>query len=416
MIAIPALLALFTSGASAQEDDGQEAAPPKKQAAEEEDRTSFGGKAFLGGGALAGEGIIAGAGPVAVVSTQAEPALSLGPTRIAFPVDLSHRQTFGISLSELQGEAALEVGVHPDDGEIAARGGIRGRYRPEWPDPYQPQADGTLLPTDRWSYVAGFVGLDGRWDVAKPVRLSADYEYQRLDSKDDPNFDPVDHPTHIPPEDGWAHAGEVSLRLRSGPLRVTLGSTLEWKGYLLRYARDAGTGLTHAGPGGDPPNPLYREIVAEPAVEARLAPKGAPWKVRAGYGLEMQEDLFEGYYSYLGHHPTAGLDLALGEVCEVAVRGEVSLRTYGPDSYAVGGSHPALDWGDRRVDRRYGGSVDLDFPVTRSWIVSVSGDALVRRTNFPDYVPGVFPAGGAVDIDWDYEDLRVLAGVEYTWR
>ncbi len=37
----------------------------------------------------------------------------------------------------------------------------------------------------------------------------------------------------------------------------------------------------------------------------------------------------------------------------------------------------------------------------------------MRRTNFPTYVPGVYPAPQDYDIDWSYENYVVEAGVEY---
>ncbi len=68
--------------------------------------------------------------------------------------------------------------------------------------------------------------------------------------------------------------------------------------------------------------------------------------------------------------------------------------------------------GERHIFELDGGRVSLDFVNTvggkrggaeASWIW--------RDTNFPDYVPNVFPATRQYSIDWDYKNLSAVAGV-----
>jgi hypothetical protein len=73
-----------------------------------------------------------------------------------------------------------------------------------------------------------------------------------------------------------------------------------------------------------------------------------------------------------------------------------------------------LDWGDRREERSVESGFDVRHPLAGS-LELVGGAALrVRRSNFPDYVPGVYPASRAYDIDWDYDDVTVWAGVAWS--
>jgi hypothetical protein len=39
-----------------------------------------------------------------------------------------------------------------------------------------------------------------------------------------------------------------------------------------------------------------------------------------------------------------------------------------------------------------------------------------RRTNFPDYVPRVFPASRTYDVHWDYDNVWVFGGVRWGRR
>jgi hypothetical protein len=40
-----------------------------------------------------------------------------------------------------------------------------------------------------------------------------------------------------------------------------------------------------------------------------------------------------------------------------------------------------------------------------------NGGAVFRRSNYPDYVPYVFPATRNYQIDWDYDNFEASVGV-----
>lgn len=141
-------------------------------------------------------------------------------------------------------------------------------------------------------------------------------------------------------------------------------------------AEGEATGLTHAGAGGPPPNPLYEQASFEPELDAGLELAGGRGELDVSSGYEIVNDRYEGYY-------------------------------------AAGGNHPPLEYGDRRVDRRFSTGLDVRDPLTAHWAIIGEADALIRRTNFPNYVPNVFPASRQYDIEWSYENYLVQAGVEY---
>ncbi len=136
--------------------------------------------------------------------------------------------------------------------------------------------------------------------------------------------------------------------------------------------------------------------------------------MRAGYGLEIVNDLYQGYYTYRGHHPSLGLDLAPGEVFSMSVRTQAWLRTYGPDSYAEGGSHIPQDDGARRMDRLFKAGIDMEWQLAERWALVSSASLLVRRTNFPDYEPGIFPSSSSdYWIGWDDQNWSAMLGVAF---
>jgi hypothetical protein len=179
------------------------------------------------------------------------------------------------------------------------------------------------------------------------------------------------------------------------------------------FARDALTGRTHADPGGQPPNPLQSLRGAEPSVGGKLFLLERQLEVEASYGFELVEERFQGYYSYTGHHPELKLEYSPVDRVSLRATAEAWLRRYGENSYQEGPGHPALTFGDRRVDQRavLGGA--LRFALRPDLWANLEGRWVVRRTNFPPYIPGVFPSGRAYAIDWNYQNWLALAGLEY---
>jgi hypothetical protein len=334
-----------------------------------------------------------------------------GRWRLRAPVEAAHRSTAGASLDESDGAVGLELRYRKSRLlRLTAAAEIAGVWRPDWPDQYQPQPGGGYAPTDRYSHWDRELELGVASSPWKRNHGRLKYDYTIVDYRSDPNFDPLDEPTHLVPSDHSRHRLRGSWS-RNGD-RTSLDASLELsvKSYFFAFARDAGTGLTHAGAGGAPPNPLQRLIGVEPAVGVER--EIGDWQLEVDYSFEVVDDVFEGYYSYTGHHPGIELSRKLGDH-RVGIEGELWWRRYGPGSYAESASHPPLTYGDRRVDRK--GKIELagEYRVATSWLATAATSLVSRRTNFPPYRPGVFPSSRQYSIDWNYDNWQLMVGIEH---
>jgi hypothetical protein len=361
-------------------------------------------------GVLSGDTIHTGQGPASWTELELRPEGSHEGWDLSLPVDLSHRQTYGFALAESRTKLGLKARNRWERHKLLLYLGAYGTWRPGWLDPYQPDAEGEPTPTHRHSFASP--RLRAQWDLLPRDghRFTLEAQLRRPDYLEDPDYDPELAPTHIIPGDHLRASVDLAWRRDWERWRLDLGSSGDLRAYTESYARDAGTGLTHAS--SEEPNPEYRVLDLEPRARLRWEP--GPLSLRAGYGLEIVEDLFDGYYSYLGHHPSLRMDWQASDALSVSGRGELWLRRYGPDSYAERGSHPALDSGDRRWDRRARGSVELRYGLGSHWAIGSQVEARVRETNFPDYLPGVFPSSTSdYEIDWDWRTWQGSLGVFY---
>ena len=364
-------------------------------------------------GMLAGSGTLVENAATTGLSAEVVPTWQRGRLELRVPVKVEHRQTFGASLvaSDARAGAAATYRSSPRL-RIGGTFELRGVWKPSWPDQYQPNADGTLAETDRYSHVDVSVGAAVTTIPIRHWHGRLAWELGVINYADDPNFNMIDEPTHLVPGDHVENAVKADWRYFGDAWKAGVGLDIAYASYDVQYARDAGTGLTHAGPGGPPPNPFYREASVEPKLGVDLDLAGGDGELDLSYGYEIVSDRYQGYYSYRGHHPEAKLTWHVGEL-EAALKADLKWRTYGPDSYAPGGSHPPLEYGDRRVDHRFGSGLDVRYAVTGNWTLIGEADAIIRRTNFPNYVPNMFPASRQYDIEWSYENYVVLAGAEY---
>lgn len=337
----------------------------------------------------------------------------LGAITVQVPVQVGHRQTFGARLQETRGRAGVDVGWKLAPGlRASASAHLGGAWRPGWNDLYQPLGDGTFVTTPRYSYLEPQLEAGLRYSALRDHTLSVRYELHRPDYLDDVNFDPVDEPTHLVPSDHLRHDLVLAWLYDLGNLE--LGARLEgaarYDQFLL--ARDAGTGRTHAGAGGPPPNPLQVLYSLEPMVEAELTI--ARVQVQARYGFETVLDAYQGYYSFSGHHPRLKVRWSVTDALALRFSGELRTRDYGASSYVAGTNRPALDYGTTRSDRLLAVSLDGELRLAANLFLTLELAGTNRETNFPDYVPFVFPSTREYAIDWDYSHLRGLVGV--SWR
>jgi hypothetical protein len=365
-------------------------------------------------GALDGLGTRRASGAMQRAEADVELEIERGAWGLGVPVDASHRETQGASLDETSGSAGLELRYrHGPELRLSVEAEVSGVWRPDWPDQYQPVGDGTYLPTDRYSHWDREVGATVAAIPLRHHHARIEYGYALVDYREDPNFDPVNAPNHLVPSDHELHSAGLSWRYFGDGWKTGVAADAFLKRYFFAFARDAGTGLTHANPGGLPPNPLQELRGLEPALTFEREWLDGDLELGLSYGYEIQQDTFQGYYSYTGHHPEIDLTWAIRP--GHALRGKAWLRwrTYGPNSYAEGGSHPPLTYGDRRVDRRGAVSLGYRMRIAGGLHAVADGDVIVRRTNFPSYEPGVFPSTRLYDIDWSYTNWSILAGVEY---
>jgi len=361
-------------------------------------------------GAFSGHGTIPDSGAALSVDASVEPSAERGRWRFALPLDAAHLQTFRAELSESKGAVGAEARFKTSPRfRLTATVGLAGVWRPDWPDLYQPTAAG-LAGTDRYSHLDTKAGVEVAGIPLRHQHARLEWRYVNSDGKTDPAYDPVARPTHLVPTDYELHTVDVSWRYLADTWKLGGAVDLGYRHRFSDYARDAGTGRTHAGAGGPPPNPFYTAIEIEPSLKGEVA-IGERGHVGLGYGLEIVSDRYAGYYSYTGHHPEAEVELPVGPgTLEVDL--DVRWRTYGANSYAAGAGHPALEYGDRRVDHRFTATARMLWPITEQIALVAESALRVRRTNFPDYAPGVFPASASYDVDWDFTNWSLGVGAQ----
>ncbi|RME21945.1 MAG: hypothetical protein D6806_13775, partial [Deltaproteobacteria bacterium] len=307
-------------------------------------------------GYLDGLGTRHGRDAVAVVRLKATFRFIL-PRRLEVKPWLSFasRETFTESLAErsIAGGAKFKARLAK-----RLRIGIEGqaglKSRPDWPDQYQPEVDaggnptGRLLPTDRYTYRHVGARLFLRGTLARGMKLEGHATTRYLDYEDDPNYDGANEPTHLTPADKVYAGGGIRWagKAFAGRWRYSLQADTTWIHYFKTYSRDAGTGLTHANPGGQPPNPLQRFLRVDLTHGSRIEIPRARSAVVVGIGFEHNNDLFQGYYTWNQVQWTAGVELSIAEWMGLEVRYEGRWRRYTSSGYQQGANHPPLDDGD----------------------------------------------------------------------
>lgn len=368
--------------------------------------------AELVGGALSGRSTLREDGAVLDLGADVEPAIERGRWRLALPVEVGHRETPGAEQRETRGGVGVDARYRTGpDFRLDLDGGLRFAHRPGWLDEYQPLA-GALGTTDRYSHLDLRLGAAITAIPLRHQHLRAGLRYTKLEYADDPNYDAIDTPTHLVPGDRGELELELSWRHFGHGYKVGGGLALEDQRDDVNFARDAGTGKTHAGAGGLPPNPLYHEVDVEPSLGAEIDLAGGSVELGADLGYEIASDRYQGYYSRSGLHPEVHASLARGRLT-TRLSAEARLSTYGPNSYQSDGTtaRPPLESGDRRTDRKLSARASGGYRVGRHLEVIGSATVVRRDTNFPDYVPGVFPEGRQYDVRWDYTNWEATVGL-----
>ncbi len=367
------------------------------------------------GGYFSGEGTLRESGGFIESAADAQLDFSKQRWRIRVPISAARRQAVGTDLNENRGRIGAAVRYRQGPKlKLTWRADLAGRQRSNWPDQYQPNTDGSLKGTDRFSRWSPKLGFDLAAVPFFRQHIQLEYSFERFDYRQDPAFAAVDAPTHLVPGDRTEHRLHLSWLHTTSVWKLGGGADAKLEQSAFAFSRDAGTGLTHAGAGGTPPNPLQRLRSTEPFLRATYGRIKNRFRINLRYGFEINDDTFQGYYSYTEHRPSVLLSLRPDTKTKLKLRAALYWRRYGANSYAVGGSHPALDYGDRRVVHRGTGSVNLERTISSNWALIGGIKVAISRTNFPDYMPGVFPSTRNFNIDWDSDNWQANAGAE--WR
>ncbi|HET8541645.1 MAG TPA: hypothetical protein VFL83_17335 [Anaeromyxobacter sp.] len=355
------------------------------------------------GGGFDGEGTRTDSGGVAVIEAKASPRLRREGWWLDVPFRVAHRQTFGATLSQTTGGLDLEPWFVVSKAlRVGLEAGAYGRWAPDWPDQYQRDPiTGALAPTDRYSYLAvrGGAALYAR--PAAHQHLRARYRYVAQDYSHDPDFQPNLTPGHLTPRDNRRH--ELDLHWRYTQRAWALALRLDWarRSEQELVSRDALTGSINFPAN---PNPLQVTNLWTPSGELELRDLlGGVLELSLGYGIEFQEDTWEGYYSYTEHHPHVAARLELTKRLAATAQYEGWFRTYGPNGTAPG----RLDYGTRRESSMFRVTGELGYRLRDDLTARAVVEYTDRRTNYPDYTP---PGS---DIDWDYVNLYAVFGLEY---
>jgi hypothetical protein len=357
------------------------------------------------GGAFDGFGVRRDSGGLAVVEVRGTPEVRGEGWRIEAPFRVAHRATFGADLSETTGALSVEPWLQASPRlRVGAEAGVLGAERPSWPDPYQrDNATGALAPTDRYGYFAWRAGAQLYARPGAHQHLRAHYRFASYDYRQDPRFDELLEPMHLTPRDRTEHALEGSWRYVEKAWALGLRADYTFRDYATLLARDRRTGSS-AG------NPTQQLSIWEPAAELELDRLEGRLALSFRYGMQLQSDPFQGYYSSTTHHPRIQVKLEATPRLAVKAALEGWFERYGPD----GSTH--LEGADtRRVDDRtkLGGEVAYRLGGGLSLRGEVSW--LRRTTNYQDLVqltPSL-TTGRTYDIRYDYTNTTVLAGLEY---
>ncbi len=236
--------------------------------------------------------------------------------------------------------------------------------------------------------------------------LRARYRFVSYDYVADPAFDEIDDPNHLTPRDRTEHQVDASWRYREDAWAFGAGLDYTRRHYTTLQSRNARTGGTPDPLTGER-NPDQELSIVEPSAELDLTRLEGRLDLSFRYGVQLQNDPYQGYYSSTTHHPRVQVKLAATPRLALQAALEGWYEIYGADGST------RLDAGDTtRVDLRTKLGGEVAYRLGGGLSARAEASWLKRSTNYRDYVPP--PAGtSAYDIRFDYTNLTVLGGLEY---
>ncbi len=377
-------------------------------------------EASLAGGALSGFRLLDQRGPFVEGSLSAAPSMRYqrGKLLLALPVELAHRQPFEHDIQWTHASAGLSLDARVrDDVEVGAK--LRGlwKIRPSWPDLYQPILDdkglptGSLNPTARYSRNTLDADAHAQWRL-DDLRLFASAGFERLVATKDPNFDPILRPTHLTPPDSDRWSGRLGVDGGADPWRWRVEARAAHVAHAFDFARDAGTGLTHAAPGALPPNPLARFTLIGLGHRSTFQLRTLKTRLTLDLDIDHNRDAFDGYQTWTQLGLSPALRLKPAPRWRIDLGASARWRRYTPDGYQAGPTHAPLDDGDSvRAAATLRFEAELAHTLKATPVTFfVNGQRLDIDTNFPDYTPTLNPPGTALDVDQDTLNIQVMAG------
>lgn len=367
-------------------------------------------------GYLSGRTYRALPGGVVEAGVDATPAYRTKDFTFEAPLMVEHAQTTS-PLVQSRGRAAVEIAYRrfplfrPSAGIQAS-----GVARPDWPDYYQPilstQSDDDRMSTSRYSYYQRKAQAEVASNLGGGHHLRFKYQYVIRQFRHDPNFQPIERPMHLTPGDTLEHRGQVGWRWFFGKNNVAVSNTFYLRDYLYRFSRDAGTGATHAGPGGAPPNPLQQLWGVSPTLNLKWQ-LGPDLEIRPALGVTFNADTFDNYYTWLEWSPGLRGEWRASKKVVLQSSASATLRRYTSSGYQAASNHPPLDFGQVRQDDRYKLEMSASFRLSPHFDLGTEVQSIARHTNFPDYIPGVHPQNARYHIDWDYKIFSALLQLTY---
>ena len=348
------------------------------------------------------------------------PSLRCQRGRYWIRVPLAADGRVGSALDELGVRGGVEL-----EGRLSRRvtlglsGRLARRWRPGWPDAYQPVQDaageptGALDGTGRYGYRTASGALRFTWRALPDLALWLGGSWTRTLSDRDPRFDPVLAPDHLTPFDHQRIDGALGASGRAGAYRhrTELGAGGVW--YDVALARDEGTGFTHGAPGGAPPNPTLEALRLSVQHRSSVWLSGLATRLAVSAGYAFEDDLYQGYLTC--DEVTGGLDARIRpwRRAVIHVGYDLAWRRYRATGYRQGPDHPPLDDGaSRRTRLTHVLAADVEVQTVGRWprpFASVRAEW--SDTTYPDYLPWVFPRTSPYAIDFDWTRIVALGGI-----
>jgi hypothetical protein len=337
-------------------------------------------------------------------------------------------QNTAYTLDSLKNNAKIKFGFDNDKVDISANMNWAWQYRPQWPDLYQPNplryvdtldpAFDDYMPTDRNSYNKFEPELSFDFSGVKNLGIRFNTSFVRYIEEEDPNFDPA-VPTHLTPSTYSGYSGDLKLSYKfSKVFSLELANKAEFREYDNELARDSTTGKTHYS---TQPNPNYTEFNNKITLAPEIKISSISLTIKPFFALDINEDLFEGYYSYTGYEPGIEIEQKIGKF-KYIIGFSYDMQEFGPDSFDPvtvydQNTGAISDYGTTDGETLYKhytkANLELEYRINNSFEIFIEGKMVLKTTNYPDYIPGANPSSKNYSIDFNYENYYIRSGVTY---